>query len=206
MHGKSGPAATARVDDTDLVKRAQAGDVKAMNDLLALHFGYVNALCKRTLRNPADAEEARQEALMQAARMIATFGHRSSFRTWLHTVTRNVCLNKIRIDTGKEIPIWDIDSSAKTVPGVDAAVAARLDVEAALNQVNPAFRDVLVARFVLDLEYAEIARQLDMPLNTVKSQLFRGREELIALLRQPQSPLAASKSTPGSTDHTVERR
>lgn len=178
----------AEVSDGELVVRAQGGDADALSTLLGRHFAYVNALCQRMLRNAADAEDARQEALIQAARTIATFDHRAAFRTWLHTVTRNVCLNAIRRAARTAAPVDDsyLDEMPTPHPEVAATVAARLDVQSALAAINPAFRDVLVLRYLCDLEYTEIAETLGIPVNTVRTQLFRGKAQLLALLGDSQ--------------------
>ncbi len=177
----------AEVSDGELVVRAQNGDAHALSTLLERHLGYVNALCQRMLRNAADAEDARQEALIQAARTIATFDHRAAFRTWLHTVTRNVCLNAIRRAARAAVPVDDSHLSEMPAPHAELAstVTTRLDVQSALAAINPAFRDVLVLRYMCDLEYADIAETLGIPVNTVRTQLFRGKAQLMALLGDP---------------------
>lgn len=180
--------------DTDLVVRAQAGDAQAMSELLSRHFTYVNALCRRMLHNTADAEDARQEALIKAARTIAMFDHRAAFRTWLHTLTRNVCLNAIRSNARVDVPVDEVPIADPPTFGstVERAIAARVDVQAALAAVHPAFRDVLVLRYICDLEYADIADALDLPINTVRTQLFRGKAQLIARLRELDDMSAVS--------------
>ena len=93
MSEVSGPDTS---EEGALVEAAQQGDRQAMNQLLARHWKTVDTLCRRMLRNALDAEDARQEALLQAARRISTFQGRSSFGTWIYAVTRHVCLNEIK--------------------------------------------------------------------------------------------------------------
>ncbi|MFF2027034.1 RNA polymerase sigma factor [Rhodococcus koreensis] len=170
------------IADSELVARAQSGDARAMSQLLARHFDYVHILCRRMLRNPADAEDARQEALFQATRNIATFHGRCAFRTWLHTVTRNVCLNAIRSGTRRDIPVDELPPRRPSRRSPQDSVATRLDVEAALAAIPDPFRDPVVLRYLCDLDYAQIARVLGRELGTVRSQLHRGRSMLMALL------------------------
>jgi RNA polymerase sigma factor (sigma-70 family) len=183
----SDPSSAAQVEDHELVLRAQAGDAAAMAQLLARHFDYVQALCRRTLRNSHDAEDAAQEALFLATRNIATFSGRSAFRTWLHTITRNVCLNSIRannkrryddsLDTEDEEPV----SRRGAFRDADS-VADQLEIEAALAALPKNVHDAVVLRFVHDLEYSQIAEVLDVPLGTVKTWLRRGRAELMSTI------------------------
>ena len=171
------------VDDSVLVAAAQAGDGAAMNQLLGRHFNYVTALCRRMLGDQYRAEDARQDALFQAARRIAMFDGRASFRTWLHAITRNVCLNEIRSQARRPtVPIDD--NSGKPIIAHDR-IAERLDVESALAAVNPVFRDALVLWFLFDMSYNDISDILGVELNTVKSRLRRGKEELKQLLGEP---------------------
>ncbi len=153
------PAQLARVRLTTPNSSAarRAATLAAMEQLLARHFGYVNNLCKRILRDPIDAEDARQDALIQAARMIQTFDGRSAFRTWLHSLTRNVCLNAIRSASRRAIPVDEPPEaklSVRTAHGgrrptrgevVDPhdRIAGRVDVDAALAAVTPAYQDAL---------------------------------------------------------------
>ena len=171
------------VDDLTLVAAAQAGNATAMNQLLGRHFNYVTALCRRMLGDQYRAEDARQDALFQAARRIATFDGRASFRTWLHAITRNTCLNEIRAHTRRSTVPVDDDHVAPRV--VHDRIAERLDVESALAAVNPLFRDALVLWFFCDMSYIDIAETLGIELNTVRSRLRRGKEELKGLLGEP---------------------
>ncbi len=206
MNDNSDPTAVDMVDDFDLVTRAQSGDATAMNALLTRHYSYVHAVCRRMLRNPADAEDARQEALIQACRMISKFEHRAKFRTWLHTLTRNVCLNFIRRNARLDIPADRVGEEPNAATSVLDTATARIDVETALAQVTPAFRDTLILRYMCDLEYADIAEVLHIPVNTVRTQLLRGRAQLIRILGEPEAPAAVSNPQGTEPIRNTERR
>jgi RNA polymerase sigma-70 factor (ECF subfamily) len=200
--------ALAELDESDLVRRAQAGDRRALDVLLRKHYGYVNAVCRRMLTDPNDAEDARQEAWMLVARMIATYQHRAAFKTWLTAIVKNVCRNKYRSNTRKDRPVEDdyIDSVLPPTPSIDDLVVTRLSATEALNAVDPVFRDVCVLRYVHDLPYDEIARVLDMKLGTVKSQISRGTDQMmcwagsqtIAVRQEHADPPTVSKPPPGN--------
>jgi RNA polymerase sigma-70 factor (ECF subfamily) len=200
-----GLGAVNDVDDWQLVAAAQRGDAAAMEQLLARHFSYVDTLCRRMMRNSFDAEDARQDALFQAARRITTFDARSAFRTWLHTVTKNICLNKIRSQVrDRQTPYGDVvgDIGPTNPTNPHDRIAERLDVESALAAINPVFHDAVVLWFMFDFSYEQIADALGIPLNTVRSRLRRGRHELAQLLREPLISAAVSKDSrhePGSS-------
>jgi RNA polymerase sigma-70 factor, ECF subfamily len=210
MNDTSAAGHTGEVDESTLVAAAQAGDMAAMNQLLARHFTYVNNLCRRMIQDHYRAEDARQEALIQAARRVATFDGRSSFRTWLHSVARNVCLNEIRsVARGRTVLVEEPPETA--IPPVAShrprslgarlpsppnpvadSVGERLDVESALAAVTPVFHDVLVLWFLCDLSYNDIAETLGIEINTVRSRLRRGKAQLKELLGEPDGAAAAS--------------
>jgi RNA polymerase sigma-70 factor (ECF subfamily) len=185
----SDAAFDAQVDDRELVAAAQAGDSAAMTELLTRHYGYVYGLCRRILDNPHDAEDARQEALISATRYIATFNGQSAFRTWLHAITRNVCLNMLR--ARKKQPkhsiddVFNDDNDPPNRPGSVAdehAVDQRMQIDSALAALPENIREVVVLRFIFDMDYAQIADELGMPLGTVKTWLRRGRMQLMSML------------------------
>lgn len=207
MNDTSASAGAGLADDSELVRLAQDGDPAAMEQLLARHFGYVNNLCRRILRDPIDAEDARQDALIQAARSIRTFDGRSAFRTWLHTLTRNVCLNAIRAASRRATPVKEPPEaklSERTAHGgrrparggvvqPHDRIAGQIDVDAALAAVTPAYQDALVLWFIHDLDYAQIAQTLAIPINTVRSRLRRGKAELAKFIGEPSGTSAVSK-------------
>jgi RNA polymerase sigma-70 factor (ECF subfamily) len=200
------------VDEDALIEAAKQGDSAAMNQLLARHWHRVDRLCRRMLRNGLDAEDARQEALWQAARRISTFEGRSSFGTWIYTVTRHVCLNQIQAvsrhaatslddELNKSLaPPRSLRHDRKRVsrpaefPDDFGRASARIDVDAAMREVSPAYHEVLVLWFFGDMSLADIATTLGIPVNTVKTRLFKGKAHLAELLREPGAGSAVSNT------------
>jgi RNA polymerase sigma factor (sigma-70 family) len=192
MNDTSGPWASGdfdEADDAELVARAQAGGAlaePAINQLLGRHMAYVDNRCKYMLRNRLDAEDARQEALLKAAQRIGTFDGRAQFRTWLTAIVNNVCLNKIRKDKrGNELLKLLRDESDESTGRYDDSVAVKLDVKSSLDQLSEVRRTVVVLRLMFEFTLEQIAEELDIPLNTVKSNLFRGTRQMERLLKEP---------------------
>ena len=193
-----------RVDEQALVAAAKQGDSQAMNELLARHWKTVDKLCSRMLRNRLDAEDARQEALVQAARRIATFEGRSSFSTWIYAVTRRVCLNELQKASRHSAVPYDDEFDESVAPAQSlrhdrrrlprrasspdafGRVAQRLDVDEAMREVSPAYHSVLVMWFFGDMSLTEISTQLEIPVNTVKTRLFKGKAQLARLLQETE--------------------
>jgi RNA polymerase sigma-70 factor (ECF subfamily) len=193
--GHSWQSDVGEVDDSELVSAAQNGDRAAMHQLLARHLRLVDVLCTRMLHNRLDAEDARQEALLQAARRIAAFDGRSAFSTWLYAITKNVCLNEIRSATRRRaVLVADPEADDDSALRVDTEVVQRLDVDAALRQLPAVYHQTLVCWFFLDMSLADIAETLNVPVNTVKTRLFKGKAALARLLGEPNDDAEASNS------------
>jgi RNA polymerase sigma-70 factor, ECF subfamily len=171
-------------DDAELVARASRGDRDALDTLLDRHVDRVHTICSRILGNREDALDATQEALLAIARGIDRFDGRSSFTTWLYRVTTNAALDEARRRSRRPAPAATLPD-----PGVDAHldadVALRLDLDAAIADLPPDFRAALVLRDVADLDYAQIGAILGIPPGTVRSRISRGRAALARALGNP---------------------
>jgi len=155
--------------------------------LLHRHADRIHRICRRILGNPDDALDATQEAMIAVARGIDRFDGRAAFTTWLHRVATNAALDEARRRSRRPLPS---DTMAEPIAH-DArldAVDTRLTVDAALTRLPDEFRVAVVLRDECDLEYAEIARILDIPAGTVRSRIARGRAALAELLGNPDDP------------------
>ncbi len=90
------PAQPVALTESEAIRLAQAGNAAAFEFLYQLHGRRVYALCLRMVGNPADAEDLMQEAFLQLFRKIGTFRGESAFSTWLHRMTVNVVLMRLR--------------------------------------------------------------------------------------------------------------
>lgn len=176
-------AAADSSDDAAVVRRAAGGDESAYEELVTRH----RALARRTavlLGAGDDADDVVQEAFVKAYRRLDTFRGDSSFRSWLLTIVANETRNLHRSRQRRAGLL--MRAAAVTDPGeerdhaVDAALTGerRAELVAALRQLSPADRDVLVYRYLLDLSEAETAEVLDRPRGTVKSRASRALAKL----------------------------
>ncbi len=177
---------TASEDDVELVGAAQRGDTQALNALLRRHHPRLRVLCLRLTGDPADADDACQEALLALARGLNRFDGRSSFATWAYRVTTNTCLDELRRRRRRPRPGLPDDledqRGDRPRPARDPAdvVAERVDIDAALAGLAPEFRAAVVLRDLCQLSYAEIADVVGVPVGTVRSRIARGRAALLA--------------------------
>lgn len=187
--------------DVELVRRAAAGERDALDTLLRQHYDAAYAVCRRMTGNDADAADAAQDALVAMARGLHRFDGRSRFSTWAYRVTVNVCLDELRRRARRPQPTEDAvlqrASTASTAPApVDAAVADRVDIDAALARLPGEFRVAVVLRDLCGLDYAEIAAVLGVPPGTVRSRIARGRSALASHLGNPARPTDRPTSRP----------
>jgi RNA polymerase sigma-70 factor (ECF subfamily) len=152
----------------------------------ALHF----------TRSPADAEDAVQQASLQAWRAFRTFTGGTNFRAWFLCIVTNVCRSEFRRqsrtpmalafdDPGTEgLPLSDVLAD-ETELSPEGAVMGQLDaaeIQAALLSLPEEYRTVATLYFVDDLSYQEIAAAVQCPIGTVRSRLHRGRKMLMRQL------------------------
>ena len=176
----------------DLARAAAAGDVAAMEELLARIQPRVRRIVGRMLLHPQDAEEATQDALLLVSRKISSFEGRSRFTTWLHVVASNSARSTYRALKRRslESPTEELPTAAD--PRTTSVIAgSRLDLMEALERLGesrPELVEALVLRDLGELDYAEIARLLDVPLSTVKSRIHQARTTVRPLLLLREQP------------------
>jgi RNA polymerase sigma-70 factor (ECF subfamily) len=166
-------------DPEALARRAAAGDNAAPEELLRLIEPRVLRQVSRLLPYRQDAEEATQDVLLTVATRIGTFEGRSRFSTWLYEVTANQArqtyrsLRRRAAESATDRPVERPDPRTTSV-----IAGSRLDLLDALERLESEHPD-LVRAFVLrdlsDLEYADIARLLEVPVGTVKARIHHAR-------------------------------
>ncbi len=173
-------------DDRSLVTAAQGGDRAALDLLLRRHYDRVHAVCRRMLHHDQDAADATQEVLLSAVRGLARFDGSAAFGTWIYRIAVNACLDEIRrrsrrptapLEALEGSPDLLLSGDHRDVP-FDRTVVDHLSLTSALAELPEEFRVAVVLRDVADLDYAEIAATLDVPIGTVRSRIARGRAML----------------------------
>jgi RNA polymerase sigma-70 factor (ECF subfamily) len=146
-------------------------------------------------RNRADAEDAVQEAMMQALRSFHRFQPGTNCRAWLTTILQRIVSNRRRAK-GRSIVVSDPDDRiAHTVPFVPPVPQDLTDelVLSSLQRLPTAFQEVILLCDVEDLSYKEAAEALAIPIGTVMSRLHRGRAQLRAELVAADAVLARGR-------------
>lgn len=175
-----------RLDDDHLVTRAKAGRLDAFEELVRRHRTTVYRIALRMLGDEGEAEDATQEAFVQAWRGLAGFRSDARFSTWIHRIVTNRCLNLLRARKPAE-PLPEVEAAAPPAraPERVAEVNWQLhDLKQAIDQLTPEQRAPLVLHDLEGHHYDEIAAMLDISVAAVKSRLHRARLRLLDAMRQ----------------------
>ncbi|MFD7299782.1 MULTISPECIES: RNA polymerase sigma factor SigM [Streptomyces] len=190
--------------DEALLARHVAGDPNAFGELVRRHRDRLWAVALRTLGDREEAADAVQDALVSAFRAAHTFQGKSAVTTWLHRITVNACLDRVRkAASRKTAPVDDTERLEQLLEPHESASAPaeRNDLHRqlveALGTLPPDQRAALVLVDMQGYPVAEAARILDVPTGTVKSRCARGRAKLLPLLTHLRPENAGSGTPPG---------
>lgn len=167
------------IDDGALVAAALAGHSDAFGTLVERYDRAVYHLCIRTMRDGEEARDCTQEAFFKAYRSLRTFKPGARFSTWIFAIAYHVCCD--RLGRRKRYSDAELPDRADPAPG-PAHVAERNDEARALYEAIDAlpekYRTIITLYHLQGKQYEEIARVLDLPMGTVKTHLFRAKEQL----------------------------
>ncbi|WP_372728498.1 RNA polymerase sigma factor [Nocardioides sp.] len=192
MTWDSDSAGTTPDEIDDLARRAQSGDRQALEQLLAAVRPRTLNICRGVLPHPSDAEDACQDALVNVANKIGSWGGRGRFTTWLHVVAVNSARSTYRRMKNQAVAS---DPQAFTLldrpdPRTTSVIAGtRLDLLEAMERIerdHPQFVEPLLLRDVYGMSYDEIAAHIGVPLGTVKAQIHHGRKLARPMLRDEE--------------------
>lgn len=181
-----------------LVESALAGNEKAFAKLMSRYKDAIYFMLLKMVNNKSDAEDLTLEAFGKAFKNLQQYSPNYAFSTWLFKIATNNCIDFLRKRRGVYISIennlenGDSDSPIKlrsTDPDpeekmirIQKAVLMRRIV----HQLKPRYRTLVELRYFREFSYEEIAKELNLPLGTVKAQLFRAREMLFKLIESTE--------------------
>ena len=167
----------------DLVVRCQAGDVEAFGELYRHHSPRIFALVCRMSGSTETGEDLLQEIFLQAHRKIRSFKGDSSVGTWLYRLAINHCLDFVRSRQARMDKTTDsLDDDMAPPAARRETPVERIDLERAIQQLPAGCREAFVLHDVEGYEHREIARMLGIAEGTSKSQVFKARMKLRAVL------------------------
>jgi len=189
--------------DYRLVQLAlKEGDQKAYAELLNNYRDSLYFMMLKMTGNPADAEDLTIEAFGKAFRNLSQYTPDFAFSTWLFKIGANNCIDFLRKSkrlkvTGFE---WGVEEDSSNLPSNIPAgtpdpeenVIAKQKVQLmheVVEKLKPHYRQLIEMRYFKEWSYEEIAASLDLPLGTVKAQLFRARDLLYQILKDAKDKI-----------------
>ncbi len=188
--------------DLVVVERAKEGDEAAYAQLMDQYREPVYYMLLKMVKNTDDAEDLTIEAFGKAFNRIKQYSPNYAFSTWLFKIASNNCIDFIR---KKRVHLTSMDHAYSNSDGE----SVKIDVESGtmdpeetfikeqkvktmrkvVEQLKPRYRDLIKKRYFEELTYEEISDEMDLPLGTVKAQLFRAREFLANLMKNTKDTI-----------------
>lgn len=179
------------IDDQTLVADTLAGRTEAFGTLVERYDRAIYHLAYRTLHDQEEARDVAQEAFFKAYRSLRTFKPGAKFSTWLFSITYHACCDRLsrrRRYSNEELP-----ERADRAPGPESEAIANDEAQRLRNAIAALpekYRTVITLYHLQGRQYEEIAQVLGVPMGTVKTHLFRAKEQLRKILNQETAGVA----------------
>ena len=168
-----------RREERELIRAAQDGSEEAIERIYRAHWPMAHRTAYLVVHDAAAAEDIAQEAFIAALRALGRFDRRRPFGPWLHRIVVNRSIDWGRRRAARaEVAMKSLEDHASDERFDDAILAA-------LRELPPDQRAIVVLRHLLEYTPGEIARMLDMPRGTVNSRLRRGLDRVRTVLEAP---------------------
>lgn len=182
--------------DIDLVENAQKGDQRAYGELLAKYRDAIYFMLLKMVNDPVDAEDLTIEAFGKAFKNIDQYTPNFAFSTWLFKIASNNAIDHIRKRRGSTI---SLDQTVDEEDSLSPSSLIQSDspdpesnmindqkikmMRSVVTKLKPRYRKLIELRYFEEYSYEEISENLNIPLGTVKAQLFRARDLLLNILK-----------------------
>jgi RNA polymerase sigma factor (sigma-70 family) len=182
-----------------LVQQAIHGNQRAYAELLDRYRDAIYYMLLKMVNNPSDAEDLTIEAFGKAFKNIHQYAPSFAFSTWLFKIATNNCIDFIRKkrstpvalenpNEDKDDPTVHIQSDTLDPEEILINEQKIKMMQNVVSKLKPRYRKLIELRYFKEFSYEEIAAELDLPLGTVKAQLFRARDLLYNILKNNSQP------------------
>lgn len=179
--------------DYELVLRALKGDEKAFARLLARYKDAIYFMLLKMVNNRSDAEDLTLEAFGKAFKNLHQYSPTYAFSTWLFKIASNNCIDFLRKRKGMFVSIENNEQPENSdqikIPSKEPNPEEKLIrmqkailLRKVVRRLKPRYQTLVELRYFNEFSYEEIAKELNLPLGTVKAQLFRAREMLFKMI------------------------
>lgn len=172
------------------IQKVKKGDQQAFETIVSFYQNRIYYHCYRMTGNTYEAEDLAQETFVRAFVNIKSFDSKRKFSTWLYRIATNVTIDRLRkrkpdffleqtVEGTENLNMYSQIPSEQDIPEEEVE---RLDLQEQIQKhilsLSPIYRSVVILRYIDELSLNEISNVLDIPLGTVKTRLYRGREAL----------------------------
>lgn len=172
-------------DIDQIIEGVKKGDSDSCFRLVERYRDPLFSWILQRISNPNDAEDILQESFTKCFKRIESYNNNYSFSTWLYTIAKNSALDFLRKGELAVAPYYGEESPVKEgedlAPSPEDQLIAKQNIEqlvTAIKELSPIYREVSELRFIHDYALEEIAKELNIPLNSVKSRVRRAKIEL----------------------------
>jgi len=198
MEGQGLKLSGKAIQDYELVQKALQGDEKAFARLLSRYKDTIYFMLLKMLNNKSDAEDLTLEAFGKAFKNLHQYSPTYAFSTWLFKIASNNCIDFLRKKKGV---IISLESETEQIEINEASKLKSKDLNPeerlirkqkaillhkVVRRLKPHYQTLVELRYFREYSYEEIAKELNLPLGTVKAQLFRARQMLFKLIESTE--------------------
>jgi RNA polymerase sigma-70 factor (ECF subfamily) len=172
------------VNERELVERCRSGDERAFQDLVDRYKDLVYALIARTVQDRSRAEDLAQDVFLRIHRGLPYFRGEARLSTWIYRIVANVCVH----DVGRPATMSLDDDPSKHQAAMSASdrqfgdLELKDRLEKAIARLPANYRLLIAAHYLEGVRYEDLADALQLPLGTVKTQLYRAKQQLRRML------------------------
>jgi RNA polymerase sigma-70 factor (ECF subfamily) len=188
------------MDDAELAQSAAGGDRHAYATLVDRHLSSVYSVVRRIVFNSADAEDLTQDTFVRALTRLDQYGRDYPFRNWLLKIATNLAINQVRSRQRERARFPRLIDQQQQRQETGPDVPTTEEWQRWLARLDSHQRTALVLFHFQEMSYAEIARVMEVPVNTVRTYLHRGRNRLKELISAKTLPGAAKRPGDSSPD------
>jgi len=172
------------VNERELVERCRQGDEGAFQELVDRYKDLVFALIARTAQDRSRAEDLAQDVFLRVHRGLPYFRGEARLSTWIYRIVANVCLQDQR-PTPVSVSLDEDRTGDRKMPASDRRfgdLELRDRLEKAIARLPATYRILIAAHYLEGVQYEDLAEALQLPLGTVKTRLYRAKQQLRRLL------------------------
>lgn len=184
--------------DFTLVEAALAGEEKAFAKLMSRYKDAIYFMLLKMVNNKNDAEDLTLEAFGKAFKNLHQYSPNYAFSTWLFKIATNNCIDFLRKRRGVYVSIENNQENGDNDPPIKLRstdpnpeeklirIQKAFLMRKIVHRLKPRYRILVELRYFREFSYEEIAKELNLPLGTVKAQLFRAREMLFKMIESTE--------------------